>query len=142
MVFLNIFLGERSLEPSPHLAATDLNRQVEDVFTVIKFIFSTQRNSFLVTDFLISNLLLHAYRFVRQSEAYKLCLSYQKRCRILIKAQILSSHFIRHLQEHFFFRKLSWEYAFGSSNTKLKLLVILVIILLFGFGPQGPMGLM
>ena len=139
MVFLNIFLGERSLEPPPHLAATDLNRQVEDVFTVIKFIFSTQRNSFLVTDFLISNLLLHAYRFVRQSEAYKLCLSYQKRCRILIKAQILSSHFIRHLQGHFFFRKFSFQYAFGSCNTKLKLFVI---ILLFGFGPQGPMGLM
>ena len=47
-----------------------------------------------------------------------------------------------HLQGHFFFCKLSLEYAFGSSNTRLKLLVILVIILLFGFGPQGPMGLM
>ena len=33
------------------------------------------------------------------------------------------------------------EYAFGSSNTKLKLLVILVI-LLFGLGPQSPVGLM
>ena len=42
----------------------------------------------------------------------------------------------------FFFRKLSLEYAFGSSSTKLKLLVILVIFLSFGFGPQGPMGLM
>ena len=71
-----------------------------------------------------------------------MCLNYQKQCRILIKAQILPSHFIRHLQEHFFFRKLSWEYAFGSSSTKFKLLVILVIISLFGFGPQGPMGFM
>ena len=60
----------------------------------------------------------------------------------MIKAQILPSHFIRRLQGHFFFRKLSWEYAFGSSSTKLKLLVILAIILLFGFGPQDPMGLM
>ena len=60
----------------------------------------------------------------------------------MIKAQILSSHFSRHLQGHFFFRKLSLKYAFGSSNTKLKLLVILVIILLFGCGPQGPIGLM
>ena len=68
--------------------------------------------------------------------------NYQKRCRVLIKAQILPSHFSRHLQGHFFCRKLSLKYAFGSSNTKLKLLVILVIILLFGFGPQGPMGLM
>ena len=40
------------------------------------------------------------------------------------------------------FRKLSLEHAFGSSNTKLKLLVILVIILLIDFGPQIPMGLM
>ena len=55
---------------------------------------------------------------------------YQKRCRILIKAEILPSHFTRHLQGHFFFRKLSLKYAFGSSNTKLKLLVILV-----GFPP-------
>ena len=30
------------------------------------------------------------------------------------------------------------EYAFGGSNTKLKPLVILVIILLFGFEPQDP----
>ena len=44
LVILNIFVGKRSLEPPPHLAATDLNRQVEDVFTVLKFIFSTQRN--------------------------------------------------------------------------------------------------
>ena len=58
------------------------------------------------------------------------------------KAQILPSHFSGHLQGIFFFRKLSLEYAFGSSNTKLKLLVILVIILLFGFEPQDPMGLM
>ena len=34
------------------------------------------------------------------------------------------------------------EYAFGSSNTMLKQLVILFIILLFGFGSQGPMRLM
>ena len=59
----------------------------------------------------------------------------------MIKARILSSHFSRHLQGHFFFRNLSLEYAFGSSNTKLKLLVILVI-LLFGLGPQSPIGLM
>ena len=51
----------------------------------------------------------------------------------------MSSHFSRHLQGHFFFLKLSLEYAFRSSNKKVKLLVILVIILLFGFGPQGPM---
>ena len=67
LVVLNIFAGERSLEPSPQLAATDLNRQVGDVYTVLKFIFSTQRSSFLVIDFLIPNLLLHAYRLVRQS---------------------------------------------------------------------------
>ena len=71
-----------------------------------------------------------------------MCLNYQKQCRILIKAQILPSHFIRHLQGHFFFRKLSLKYAFGSSDTKLKLLVILVTILSFGFGLQGLMGLM
>ena len=34
------------------------------------------------------------------------------------------------------------EYTLGSSNTKLKLLVILVIIFLFSRGPQGPIGLM
>ena len=68
--------------------------------------------------------------------------NYQKRCRVLIKAQILPSHFSRHLQGHFFFRKLSFEYAFGSFNTKLELLVILVIILVFGFGPPGTMKLM
>ena len=138
LIVLNIFVGERNLEPTPQLAATDPNRQVEDFFTVLKFIFSTQRNSFSVTDFLISNLLLHAERLIRQSEAWKLCWNYQKRCRILRKVQILPSHFSRHLQGHFCFRKLSMEYAFGSSNTKLKPLVILVIILLFGFGPQGP----
>ena len=33
------------------------------------------------------------------------------------------------------------EYTFGNSNTKLKLLIIL-IFLLFGFGPQDPMILM
>ena len=44
LVVLNIFVGKRSLEPLPNLAATDLNGQVEDVFTVLKFIFSTQRN--------------------------------------------------------------------------------------------------
>ena len=125
-----------SLEPPPHLAATDLNRQV---FTVFKFIFST-KIFFSVIDFLISNLLLHAYRLVTQKEPSKVCWNDQNRCRILIKAQILPSHFSRHLQGHFFFRKLSLKYAFGSSNTKLKLLVILVIILLFGFGPQGLMG--
>ena len=43
------------------------------------------------------------------------------------KAQILPSHFSGHLQGIFFFRKLSLEYAFGSSNTKLKLLIVLVI---------------
>ena len=69
LVVLNIFVGERILEPPLHLAATELNRQVEDVFTVLKFIFSTQRNSFSVIDFLISNLLLHAYRLVTQKEA-------------------------------------------------------------------------
>ena len=66
---LNIFVGEKCLEPPPNLAATDLNRKFEDVFTVLKFIFNTQRNSVSVTDFLISNLLLHAYSFVRQVEA-------------------------------------------------------------------------
>ena len=71
-----------------------------------------------------------------------MCSNYQKRGRILIKAQILPSHFSRHLQLHFFFRELSLEYAFSSSHTKLKLLVILVIILLFGFEPLGPIGLM
>ena len=60
---------ERSSEPPPQLAATDLNRQVEDVFTVLKFIFMMQRNKFSVIDFLISNLLLDACRLVRQSEA-------------------------------------------------------------------------
>ena len=36
LVVLNIFVGERSLEPPLHLAATDDNRQLEDVFTVLK----------------------------------------------------------------------------------------------------------
>ena len=66
---LKFFVAERSLEPPPHLAATDLNSQVEDVFTVLKFIFSTQRNYFSIIDFRIFNLLLHAYRLVRQSKA-------------------------------------------------------------------------
>ena len=70
-----------------------------------------------------------------------MCWNYQKRCRILIKAHNLPSHFSGHLQELFFFHKLSLEYAFDSSNTKLKLLVILAILLLFGFGPQVPMRL-
>ena len=51
----------------------------------------------------------------------------------MIKSQILPSHFSMHLQGHFFLLKLSLEYAFGGSNTKLKLLILLVIILLFGF---------
>ena len=66
---LKYFVGERSLDPPPHLAATDLNMQVEDFFTVLKFIFSTQRSSFSAIVFLILNLLLHAYRLERQSEA-------------------------------------------------------------------------
>ena len=70
-----------------------------------------------------------------------MCWNYQKRCRIFIKSRISPSHFNRYLQVHFFSRNLSLEYAFGSSNTKLKLLVILVI-LLFGLGPQSPIGLM
>ena len=69
LIVLNIFVGERNLEPTPQLAATDPNRQVEDFFTVLKFIFSTQRNSYSVTDFLIYNLLLHAERLIRHSEA-------------------------------------------------------------------------
>ena len=69
LVVLNIFPGERSLEQPPRVAATDLNRQVEDVFTVLKFIFSAQRNSFSIIDFLILNLLLHACRLVKQKEA-------------------------------------------------------------------------
>ena len=66
---LNISVGERRLEPPPHLAATDLNKQVEDDFTVLNFFYSTQINSFLVIDVLILNLLLHAYRLARQSKA-------------------------------------------------------------------------
>ena len=62
-----ILVGERSLEPPPDLAATDLNRQVEDV--LFKFIFTPPRNSFSVFDFLFSNLLLQTYSLVRQSEA-------------------------------------------------------------------------
>ena len=46
------------------------------------------------------------------------------------------------MQRHFFFRKFCLKYTLGSSNTKLKLLVILVIIFLFSRGPQGPIGLM
>ena len=52
-----------------YLAATDLNRQVEDAFTVLKFTFITQRNRFSVIDFFTLNLLLHAYSLVRQLEA-------------------------------------------------------------------------
>ena len=33
-----IFVEERSLDPPPYLAATDLNKQVEDVLTILKFI--------------------------------------------------------------------------------------------------------
>ena len=51
LVALNIFVGEWTLETSPHLVATDLNRQVEDIFTVLKFIFSIQGNSFTVMSF-------------------------------------------------------------------------------------------
>ena len=69
LIDFNIFVGERSLEPLPHLTVTDLNRKLKDVFTVLKFISSTQTNNFSVIDFLISNLLLHAYSFVRQLEA-------------------------------------------------------------------------
>ena len=56
---LKYFVGERNLEPPPHLAAANLNRQVKDVFRVLKFILSMQGNSFSVIDFFISNLLLH-----------------------------------------------------------------------------------
>ena len=63
-----MFVGERCLEPPLHLADTNLNRKLLDVFTTLKFIFSTQRNSFSVIDFLISNLLSHEYSFLRQSE--------------------------------------------------------------------------
>ena len=62
-----------------------------------------------------------------------MCWNYQNRCKILIKAQILPLRFSRHLQGHFFFRKLSLKHAFGNSNTKLKLLVILVIIFIIWF---------
>ena len=54
----------------------------------------------------------------------------------------MPSHLSRHLQRHFFLPKLLLEYVFYSSNTMLKLLVILLIILLFSFGSQKPMGLM
>ena len=60
----------------------------------------------------------------------------------MTKIKILLSHPSRHLQEHFFFRKFSLEFFFDSSNTMFKLLVIRFIIILFGFGPQSPMGLM
>ena len=40
--------------------ATDLIIQLEYVFAVLKFIFSTQRNSFSVIDFLTTNLLLQS----------------------------------------------------------------------------------
>ena len=73
---------DSSLEPPPHLAGTELDRHVEDVFIVLNFFFSTQRNNFSVIDFLISNMLLHAPGHascilhapspVRQSEAEKL----------------------------------------------------------------------
>ena len=127
-----------SLEPPPHLAATDLNRQV---FTVFKFIFST-KIFFSVIDFLISNLLLHAYRLVTQKEASKVCWNDQNRCRILIKAQILPSHFSRHLQGHFFFRKLSLKHALVILTQSSSYWLYLLLFLLFGFGPQGPMGSM
>ena len=65
MIFLNIFVGERGLDLSPQVAAAGLNRQVEDIFPVLKFVFSTQRNSFEITDFLISNILFCAYKSVR-----------------------------------------------------------------------------
>ena len=41
----------------------------------------------------------------------------------------------------FFFRKLSLEYAFGSSSTKLKLLVILVIFFIIWFWTSRPNGI-
>ena len=68
LIVLNTFVGERSLEPPPYLVANDLNKKLEDVFIVLKLIFSSQRNSFSVIDLLISNLLLHANSFVRPSE--------------------------------------------------------------------------
>ena len=71
-----------------------------------------------------------------------MCWHYQIWCRNLTKTEILPSHSSRHLQRRFVFCKSSLEYAFDNSNTMLKLLVILFIILLFGFGPQSPMGLM
>ena len=39
LMFLSICAGKRDLNPNPHQVATGLNRQIEYVFTVLKFVF-------------------------------------------------------------------------------------------------------
>ena len=41
MIILNIFVGERCLDPPPHQVTTGLNKPLEDIFTVLKFIFGS-----------------------------------------------------------------------------------------------------
>ena len=132
MVVLNIFVGEASLEPPPHLAATDLNRQVEDVFTVLKFIFSTKRNSFSVIDFLISNLLLHAYRLnfgiIKNDREFWLKFKFCLHISVGIYNDIFS------------FVNCLWNVLLEVLTQSLSYWLYLLLLYL-DFGPQDPMGL-
>ena len=138
MVILNIFVGERSVESPPHPAATDLSRQVEHVFTVLKFIFSTKRNSFSVTDFLISNLLLHAYRLVRQSES---CTGIIKNDReFWLKLKFCLHISVGIYNDIFSFVNCLWNVLLEVLTQSLSYWLYLLLLYL-DFGPQDPMGL-
>ena len=132
MVILNIFVGERSVESPPHPAATDLSRQVEHVFTVLKFIFSTQRNSFSVIDFLISNLLLHAYRLnfgiIKNDREFWLKLKFCLHISVGIYNDIFS------------FVNCLWNVLLEVLTQSLSYWLYLLLLYL-DFGPQDPMGL-
>ena len=135
---LKFFVGEKSLEPPPHLATTDLKRQVEDVFTVFTFIFSTQ----IVFQLLIFLFWIYCFMHTDWQDNHKL-----KNCAGIIKNDVefwlnlITRTRTMTFTGLFFFRKLSLEYAFGSSSTKLKLLVILVIFFIIWFWTSRPNGI-
>ena len=52
LIVLHIFLGKRALDPPLHLAVVGFNKQMEEVFAVLKLIFSTQRKKLSAIDFL------------------------------------------------------------------------------------------
>ena len=106
----------------------------------LKFKFSTQRNGFSVISF---SYFESTTTCIQISKTIK-----QKDYAWIIKSDVefwLKLEFCLHISVGIYKDMFSFVYRLCNTNafnTKLKLLVILVIILLFGFGSQGPMGLM